>query len=293
MNYKASDFFLDVVDFFAILVPGLILTYLAAHVVSSQSLKGLPVLQETWQQVLAFLVVAYSAGQLIYAAGSWFLDPIYDNSYRNYREGVRGAELRAAVENRLRLYFGGRVLTGTTASVMAVLTLRAPTAWGEVQRLDADSKFFRGLTIVLLVGPYSYIASRFPGWSYLVLSLVLLLGSLVVFLATDNKNPKTAEASPPRQPPIWAKWPILAHMRWKRVPAVVFAAAAFVALLGTGWVLGSWPLAVGYFVLTLASFLRFSQQRWQRNEGAYELFIALEAPNDLGPKNVATLGHDS
>jgi hypothetical protein len=286
---KASDFFLDVVDFFAVLVPGAILVYLGLRLVNLKSL-GLPEPAGELQITAAFLAVSYAAGQLIYAAGSWFLDPIYDETYKRYRQGVRGKELRRLADARMdaelkNIGAGGQAVTKRTPWTRAVLTLRGQSGWAEVERLDADAKFFRGMTIVLLVGPYAFFGRRYPFVAYSVLGLVLLLGSVLTVLAATNENfASTADAvadSGAATAGLWQYWPIIKG-RWRSLPAIVLGGSALVLLAGVVRELS--PAAgIVYGLVAFAFFLRFAQQRWQRNETAYELYLVLEAASARPP----------
>jgi hypothetical protein len=263
--------------------------YLGLRLVNLKSL-GLPEPAGELQITAAFLAVSYAAGQLIYAAGSWFLDPIYDETYKRYRQGVRGKELRRLADARMdaelkNIGAGGQAVTKRTPWTRAVLTLRGQSGWAEVERLDADAKFFRGMTIVLLVGPYAFFGRRYPFVAYSVLGLVLLLGSVLTVLAATNENfASTADAvadSGAATAGLWQYWPIIKG-RWRSLPAIVLGGSALVLLAGVVRELS--PAAgIVYGLVAFAFFLRFAQQRWQRNETAYELYLVLEAASARPP----------
>jgi hypothetical protein len=78
---KPSDFFIGVVDFFAVLLPGAALVYLLKPLMISGIAKvWLPATPT--QGWVMFLVLAYIAGHLLHALGSWLLDKyVYGKFY--------------------------------------------------------------------------------------------------------------------------------------------------------------------------------------------------------------------
>jgi len=192
---KASDFFLTVVDFFAILVPGAVLAYL----VSDLNWIGgaLPALDSGGRWV-AFAVAAFLLGQVLYALGSWLLDPLYGITYVPYKEGKKKHESKELLRTRVGAMMGDHAeVTDTYPWARAYVGTRDPASAASIARIDADSKFFRALTVVLGVA-----AVRFAAHGQLI--------------------------------------------------------AAFIVIVAAG-----------------ASFLRFSQQRWERDDTAYETALTL------------------
>jgi hypothetical protein len=78
---KPADFFVGLVDFFAILLPGAILTFWLYKCLEHRggSLLGfLPDLPEGWVTFAASAISAYVLGHLLFVIGSLCVDPVYD-----------------------------------------------------------------------------------------------------------------------------------------------------------------------------------------------------------------------
>ncbi len=162
---KPADFYLGVVDFFAVLLPGAGLVYVLQPLLVAQlPVPWLPAGDApAWA---LFLVLAYIAGHLLHAAGSWLLDGrVYRDTYLRRRQadhchtiacvrenGVPGlaADPRAAGTLLGRVYLTGVDTRGTNCYDWCLSRLRliAPAGAAEVDRVQADSKLFRSLVFV-------------------------------------------------------------------------------------------------------------------------------------------------
>ncbi|MGE5048256.1 MAG: NUDIX domain-containing protein [Deltaproteobacteria bacterium] len=174
MGFEPQKFFIGLVDFFSVLLPGALLTY---------ALRG-PLRPWTpgdaTARWVAFLFAAYLIGHFVFLLGSVLLD---DYVYDPIRDATRGAQIRRLAAGKRRPPFALRWLArlffkdgvdaplqqavrikerhlaplGAEGSINAFqwckarLVLEHPQAIAEVERLEADSKFFRSLLIVLLV----------------------------------------------------------------------------------------------------------------------------------------------
>ena len=89
---KPGDFLLGVLDFFAILLPGSLATWLVAQYVSGNALRAAlsfgiidaTITPNSWAMGAAFLLSSYTFGHFLFMAGGQ-LDPIYDR----WRERVK------------------------------------------------------------------------------------------------------------------------------------------------------------------------------------------------------------
>jgi 8-oxo-dGTP pyrophosphatase MutT (NUDIX family) len=179
MSFEPQKFFIGLVDFFAVILPGALLTFLIKDL--GDDLLGPAYFDLTgpagW---VAFIGVSYLLGHFVFLLGSWLLD---DLTYDPMRKASYGAQIkRLASGKRLspivprgiaRLFFGKETdlavnyalkiknyYLGPLEAPEAVnafqwskarLTLDHPTAIESVHRFEADSKFFRSLVVLCLL----------------------------------------------------------------------------------------------------------------------------------------------
>lgn len=189
---KLGDFFVGVVGLFSVLLPGGFL--MAALVLVAPSSFGAflaPLLRTPTEQSAAFVFCAYALGALIFLPASkldsWLYDP-----YRR-RRWPKDQDRAYRLATTLR----GQVFPGPTedddpmntfAWCQALLLLHAPAAFGEVQRFEAESKFFRSLIIALpLAGLLTLLKHQ---WAELPLALVL---AGLCFLRYAERRQKSTE----------------------------------------------------------------------------------------------------
>jgi hypothetical protein len=152
MSYKPSDFFVGIVDFFSIVLPGAVLLLFYWEIVRDHILALLPLDASSEVQLwLGFLLAAYVLGHFITALSSWSLDPLYDRTYRQAMWKKKGGQdlknAAQAILERAPYYFPNDTLKWSTVLARS----QSPSAALEIDRLDADSKFFRSFTIVLIL----------------------------------------------------------------------------------------------------------------------------------------------
>jgi len=178
MNFDPQKFFVGMMDFFSILLPGALLTFLfmneAGPLVMGERYDHLTGVQGG----AAFLIASYLFGHLIFLLGSW-LDEFYDwvRCYTLDKQiallARRGRLLPWLVRALIWLVFKreqnlavNRVLkikqnalaplqANATVNVFqwckALLNVESPASLAIVQRFEADSKFFRCFTVVMLL----------------------------------------------------------------------------------------------------------------------------------------------
>ena len=180
MGFEPQKFFIGLMDLFSILLPGALLTYLLRIRVERvpwadarvQRLEG----PKGW---VAFLVASYLLGHLVFLLGSW-LDEFYDwlrgrtlnhqihrlaRESKTFRWWVRGLVwLVFKRERNHAVELAGKIRESSLAKVhgkksvnnfqwcKALLTLESSESLAVVERLEADSKFFRCFLIVMVVG---------------------------------------------------------------------------------------------------------------------------------------------
>ena len=200
---KPAEFFIGLVDFFAILLPGGIATGLLLelarvncelHCFYHQSiLSDLPE-NQYWARWVAFAVISYLLGHFIFLVGSASLDNIYDLTYklvnkdRSETDKLLGRskmllkDALAIPEEEVRsVYQWTRVYT----------RLRSPATAVEIDRFEADSKFFRSLTVLLFLAGFLIPAALFAkvGWIIFAVLVVLLLFIAAVLLDPGWRKP--------------------------------------------------------------------------------------------------------
>ncbi len=219
MAAEPQKFFIGVIDFFSILLPGALLTYLLKDDVGARLFgQGYqaPAGTEGW---VVFLFTSYLLGHFIFLLGSWLLDDrIYDPIRKaTFEEQVKrlakGQPLSPWVTRRLAAWFikkeaddalvhavriKGHYLDPLQASTAinafqsckATLALKHPEALATVQRFEADSKFFRSLLVVLpIVIPWAVLTNRLA-----IVIVVLPLLILAFWRYVDQRVKATNQA---------------------------------------------------------------------------------------------------
>jgi hypothetical protein len=144
---KPGDFFLGVIDFLAVLVPGSIASFLLAGP-ARMWLRPYEIPAEGAGAWVAFAVSAYLFGHLLFLLGST-LDDVYDARRNRIHDPKKDAVLRAAEAARAAVapeLHDDQFSTFKWAK--AFLQLNAAAARAEVEQLEALSKFFRSLTVL-------------------------------------------------------------------------------------------------------------------------------------------------
>jgi len=176
---KPGDFFVDIIDFFGILVPGAVLLYLQ----SGLALKylGWSYSMDSPVKGMVFAVGAYVGGQfLMHASQCWnrphgFFYPEKNDQY--YREAQKTILLPANISNDR---------TNAFYRAFAYVRLNSPSGLAEIERQMAEYKMFRSMILVFaLDGIFQTITNR--GWpSRIFVSLGLCLAAGWQFLDLLN-----------------------------------------------------------------------------------------------------------
>lgn len=170
---KPSEFFVGVIDFFAILLPGAIATALLAPRFSAAASALLQLPSSEAGQWVVFLVSAYFLGHLIFLLGS-YLDPLYNWLRERWAPYDNESAFQCAKRLRddLILETERKALNPFQWS-RSVLLIKCPAAAEDVHRLEADSKFFRSLLVVCLLATLLFLAEAAYSASAVALALVL------------------------------------------------------------------------------------------------------------------------
>jgi hypothetical protein len=164
---KPSDLFLGVIEFFAILLPGAAFVYLIQPWTAAFVPAELRPPDDTTRWIV-FLVLAYIVGHVLHAFSGKLDRSIYDSLYLRYAEPshyqavqlIKNKQLAALREHKelsgtlyaRALFRAGKDAYGTSLYdwCLSFIRLQSPAAAAEVDRCQADSKFFRSLAVVML-----------------------------------------------------------------------------------------------------------------------------------------------
>ncbi len=160
---KPGDFFVGITDLFSILLPGMCITFVYLKLT-----KGAAFDPATWAGgseavgYVAFLIVAYVLGHLMDMIGAFFCDALYDKSYaRRKRQRPDGTRKDALYEEAKRLASPAMVAEDRVYQWSRSWTcLKSPSAFTEIERIQAHSKFFRGLVSVFLLSAVLLLLHR-------------------------------------------------------------------------------------------------------------------------------------
>jgi hypothetical protein len=188
---KPSEFHIGVMEFFSILLPGSLL--IAAIIVRwhPQELPQFrPLFAAPGASWVAFALSAYTAGHFLFLAAS----RLDGTLYRPYRALLWSkddscyAMATKAREARFAECTGANEPMNTFAGTKAMLRLKAPAACTDVERFEADSKFFRSLVVAI---PLS-AALVLPAWVCLALAAPAAILAVVAYADRRRKSTEWA-----------------------------------------------------------------------------------------------------
>ena len=160
MPYKPSDFFLGVVELYGVLLPGAALAFLfSADASSIFNGRILPRLNGPAEVGVAFVVASYILGQGLDAIGSLVLDWFTDWSYKD-RKLKASPKLVAEAEKIRRGMLGdNQDMVSGFRWARTCVALLSPEGTRAVERLEAEAKFFRSLTVLLVIAAIKFAVS--------------------------------------------------------------------------------------------------------------------------------------
>jgi hypothetical protein len=179
---KPGDFLLGVLDFFAILLPGMMATWLAAQYIPAADMRdalsfGIEGLTppNPWAIAIAFFLASYTLGHFVFMAGSGL-----DHSYDLWRRRNKPTKLDKVYSAARELHetlnddlSGGDFTTLKWAKTY--VQVHAQQARVEIDRLEADQKFFRSLVVILVaLAAHFLLREGAPGAGLIALGLAAL-----------------------------------------------------------------------------------------------------------------------
>jgi hypothetical protein len=148
---KPSDFFIGAMDFFSILMPGALLTFLLSPWQAQIFGTALPALDTEPKRWAAFAACAYFAGHLLHHMGS-FLDRAYDRYYVPRKRQGEAEKLLRKTRAIMAMDLGDDAdMTSAFSWAGSFVRARSTAAGLELERSGADSKFFRSLFLVAMI----------------------------------------------------------------------------------------------------------------------------------------------
>jgi hypothetical protein len=279
-GFKAADFYVGVVDLFAILLPGAILAFVITQCIPWGALPVIvKALSPPSVAYLCFAVAAYITGHFLSALGSVVMDHVYDRWYKK-RFGRKLKRRRGRVKRLLKRALDIPDKDNALDWTLALLRVRAPGALAPLDRLEADSKFFRSLALALVLS-WPLIQFAVSGWSTPAWTASALVLILVAFQSIARKI----------HGPVRQRSRILdiAQTVFFLSPILLGVVVAAVSLFYTREKNLQFALiAVGCYGLAVMAGLRYMTLRLKRTQIAYELLIVL-AESSAGPDNLADI----
>jgi hypothetical protein len=204
MKAEPQTIFIGIVDFFAVLLPGAVVVGLfQKHVYKLLFPSVFPELnpEAGWA---VFVFASYLAGHFIFLLGSR-IDSVWGKKAQ-MRSGLlrwlrrllfewKSDPAMKAVEELQKKYFADvdpKPINGFQWA-KARLMIECPAAFLDVQRVEADSKFFRSFFVVLLVVAAWLAVPPYDGKPYLLLALGCVALAALSFWRYAERRSKAIE----------------------------------------------------------------------------------------------------
>jgi len=159
---KPGDFYVGVLSFFAVILPGMIGVAIFEPVLGPYLRESILPLRndDIAARWTLFVVVSYFVGHIIFMAGA-YIDPLYnwirkrrdpydERSPYRYASLIKQSLLDPDESGALNTFQWGR----------ALLTALHAGAAADVHLLEAESKFFRSLLVVFAIGAATFAARQ-------------------------------------------------------------------------------------------------------------------------------------
>ena len=214
MKFEPQKFYIGMIEFFSVILPGVLFTYIL--MTEYNRLTGQSYQIDSNEQGMIFLFISYVAGHFIFMLGSFIDD--FDSHLRSWtfqaqlRKVAKGKQpvarikrwlaktiLRDRDEAMFRIlpvkeYYLNKV--GASSAINAFqwskawLTEKNPQALSEVERYEADSKFFRSFMVVL----FMIVCWKFIKPDATILSLTIILFLLSAYRFEIQRIKATSSA---------------------------------------------------------------------------------------------------
>jgi hypothetical protein len=241
----------------------------------------LPALNDGAAKWIAFVLLSYLIGHFVFLAGSSILDPIYVSSYRKYKSKATGDLLRdRAAKLKDDALKEHREVENEYKWARGIVRLKNQSAAAEIDRLEANSKFFRSMVVVLFAAMLSYTRN---GALALNIGILALLYLRTADLSEVDENPEARHHDRVIRP---IKFLVALAQSWKRTALILHLIAVAGLIVGAFAWRTTWLPQAGCLLLVLLSFWCFADQRWKMTQTAYLYFVILSSTSSE-PKPVA------
>jgi hypothetical protein len=171
MAYKPSDFFVGVMDFFSILLPGALLVFLGREFAADHIFVApLPHLRNTAEGWVAFIFASYLVGQFTFLISATFMDRLYDHTYLKYKRRRGDGTFAKAKE----MQGANAGIAGALKWANVFVRIHSAAMAEQLDQLEATSKFFRSVTVVLAIFAFRLFLTPRPQAALICVALVLL-----------------------------------------------------------------------------------------------------------------------
>jgi len=193
MNFQPTNFYITIVDLFAVLLPGSLAILLALHYAPDGFKLTEVIPNKDLIYGFFFLLSSYLAGHVIHQIGSIVDDLLYDP----FKDLFFPKTSRLEEVKEIRKIFHGHtpsksgVASTFEWSIFKMQSDNTPV-YTEVEKTMAESKFFRGLLVVLFIFAclwlYNHTFSKLSLMSYGVLISIYLLSNFQQWINKLNST---------------------------------------------------------------------------------------------------------
>ena len=153
MSYKPSDFFVDVTDFFGVLLPGALITFYVKNSATAKVFNGklLPEFQNAAEGWVAFIFASYILGHMIATLGGFnaiLADKILEPIFNRFKGKAQQLRTRAEYVAKISFKHYGSLEPDVQK---AYVRLKDAATGAKIDRMHAIARFFRTLATVLLI----------------------------------------------------------------------------------------------------------------------------------------------
>jgi len=194
MNFNPNNFYIGIIDLFAIFLPGAIVTFSLYYFFQVETEQVLCTFGDNTEfvSVMTFFISSYLFGHIVFRIGSYLDDYIYDPLKKKKLLAKDQRALEQVKDIRRTTYHNSDqdldVVNTFEWSYFRVARI-SNDAISEIDRYLADSKFFRGLIIVMLFEIPFLLNKGF--WIVVIISGLVMIFSLFQYFEKRTEATKT------------------------------------------------------------------------------------------------------